>query len=91
VVEAYCRRLQHPDASIRESAALLRDAARIADIPGVLVQGRFDFQSPLANARALQRCWPGAQLVVVNDAGHAADHSGISAELKRALVRFATR
>ena len=69
---------------------ILRDAARIADIRGVLVNGRFDLQAPIANAWALHRYWPRSELVIVNDAGHAADHPGIARELTRALARFAT-
>jgi proline iminopeptidase len=69
---------------------ILRDAVRIADIRGVLVNGRFDLQAPVANAWALHRCWPRSELVIVNDAGHAADHPGIAGELTRAIARFAT-
>src|SRR2546423_10129876 len=38
-----------------EDGILIRDAARLADIPGVLVNGRFDFQAPIANAWTLHR------------------------------------
>ncbi|MGP3979801.1 prolyl aminopeptidase [Streptomyces sp. KR80] len=53
-----------------EEGALLRDAGRLAGIPGVLVHGRLDLSSPLDTAWELARGWPGAQLVVVGDAGH---------------------
>jgi proline iminopeptidase len=72
-----------------EDGALLRDAAKLADIPGVLINGRFDYQSPIANAYALKEAWPGAELVIVEDAGHAADTPGITGELVRATDRFA--
>ena len=74
-----------------EDGLLLRDAGRLAGIPGVLVNGRFDFQAPLANAWTLQRAWPGAELVVVGDAGHAAGSPGILRALKRAAEKFALR
>jgi proline iminopeptidase len=45
------------------------------------VNGRFDFQAPLGNAWELKRAWPRAELVVVDDAGHALDDN-----LTRALV-----
>lgn len=70
-----------------EDGALLRGAPALAGIPGVLVHGRFDFQAPLANAWELARAWPLAELVVVDDAGHAADVS-LSRELIRATDRF---
>ncbi len=65
-----------------EDGILLREADALADIPGILVNGRFDFQAPIANAWELQRAWPGAELVIVDDAGH-----GASPGLTRALVR----
>ena len=37
---------------------LLYDAHRIADIPGVIVQGRYDIVCPIASADELARAWP---------------------------------
>jgi proline iminopeptidase len=71
-----------------EDGSLLRDAGRLAGIPGIMVNGRFDFQSPIGNAWELKRAWPRAELVIVDDAGHAADNAGISGELVRATDRF---
>ncbi|MFD0776427.1 prolyl aminopeptidase, partial [Streptomonospora algeriensis] len=50
--------------------ALLHGAHRLADIPGTLIHGRLDLSSPLETAWQLQRAWPGAELQVVEDAGH---------------------
>ncbi|MBV9228375.1 MAG: prolyl aminopeptidase [Chloroflexi bacterium] len=72
-----------------EDESLLRNAGILADIPGILVNGRFDFQSPLANAWDLKRVWPRAELVVVDNAGHAASNPGLTQELIRATNRFA--
>jgi len=72
-----------------EDGALLREAGRLAGIPGVLINGRFDLQSPLGNAWALREGWPAAELMVVEDAGHAAAGSGIAGEIVRATGRFA--
>ena len=72
-----------------EDGALLRDAGALAAIPGVIVNGRFDLQAPLGGALALHRVWPDADLVVVDEAGHAYDHPGITQELVRATDRFA--
>lgn len=71
-----------------EDGVLLRNAGSLADIPGVLINGRLDFQAPLGNAWALKKAWPGAALVVVDEAGHAAD-AGISGEIVRATDEFA--
>ncbi|MGH2514904.1 MAG: prolyl aminopeptidase [Ktedonobacterales bacterium] len=72
-----------------EDGILLRHAGVLASIPGVLVNGRFDFQAPLANAWELHQVWPRAELVIVDDAGHAADSPGLTQELVRATDRFA--
>ncbi|MGH2404333.1 MAG: prolyl aminopeptidase [bacterium] len=72
-----------------EDGSLLRDAGVLADIPGVMVNGGFDFQAPIANAWELKRVWPHAELVVVDNAGHAPDNAGITRELIRASDQFA--
>ena len=141
IVEAYSRRLNHPDPTVRQRAAdawclwesatlswppslelaprftnptyalafarivtyyishnawledgcLLRGAQTLADIPGVLVNGRFDFQAPIANAWELHRVWPRTELVIVDNAGHAPNSPSITQELIRATDRFAPR
>ncbi|MBN6056839.1 prolyl aminopeptidase [Nonomuraea sp. RK-328] len=53
-----------------EEGALLRDAHRLAGIPGVIVHGRFDLGAPLEYAWQLAQAWPDARLVVVDDSGH---------------------
>ena len=68
-----------------EDGVLLRDAGVLADIPGTLVNGRFDLQAPIANAWALHQVWPRAELVIVDDAGHAADEPALTDALIHAL------
>jgi proline iminopeptidase len=72
-----------------EDGSLLRDADVLAGIPSILANGRFDFQSPLANAWELNRVWQSAELMIVDNAGHAADNPGLTQELIRATDRFA--
>ncbi|MFE3599476.1 alpha/beta fold hydrolase [Streptomyces sp. NPDC059142] len=60
--------------------ALLRDAHRLAGVPGVLVHGRHDLAGPLGTAWELARAWPDARLTVIDDAGHQG-----SAEARRAV------
>jgi proline iminopeptidase len=69
-----------------EDEVLLRNADRLAAIPGVLVNGRFDFQAPIANAYELKRVWPQAELVIVDDAGHVP-----TGEIVREIVRTTDR
>ncbi len=53
-----------------EEGVLLREAHRLAGIPGTLIHGRLDMGSPLGTAWELARAWPGARLLVVEDSGH---------------------
>ena len=71
-----------------EDGRLLRDADSLAAIPGILVNGRFDLQAPIANAWELKRVWPSAELVIVDDAGHNARDPAVTQELIRATDRF---
>jgi len=73
-----------------EDGILLRNAHTLAQIPGILVNGRFDLQAPIANAWELNRVWPRAELVIVEDAGHAGDDPDLTEELIRATDRFAS-
>ncbi|MGW7056434.1 prolyl aminopeptidase [Streptomyces sp. NPDC054887] len=63
-----------------EEGQLLRDAGRLAGIPGVLLHGRHDLSSPRDTAWELAQAWPDAELTVVDDAGHK------SSETMRGLV-----
>ena len=49
---------------------LLPRVSRIAHLPCVLVHGRFDMVCPADQAQALADVWPGAQLSIVDAAGH---------------------
>ncbi len=53
-----------------EDGELLRNAGRLAGIPGILFHGRLDLGSPLGTAWALAQAWPGSELRVVDDSGH---------------------
>ena len=62
--------------------------ARIKDIPGVIVQGRYDMICPPISAYKLSAVWPAARLTFVARAGHALSEPGISAELVRCMDQF---
>lgn len=70
---------------------LLRDAHRLADIPTVIVQGRYDVVCPMRSAWDLCKAMPHAQLAVVADAGHSAFEPGNASALIEATDRFASR
>jgi proline iminopeptidase len=67
---------------------LLRNVARIRQIPAVIVQGRYDVVCPMQTAWALHRAWPEADLRVVPDAGHSAFEAGNTHELIKATDKF---
>jgi proline iminopeptidase len=56
---------------------ILRDAHRLAGIPGYIVHGRYDMVCPFESAWDLHRAWPQAELRIIADAGHAASEPGI--------------
>src|SRR3546814_11279047 len=67
---------------------LLHDAHRLADIPGVIVQGRYDVVCPIVSADELARAWPKSDYVIVPDAGHSAMEPGIRAALLEATNHY---
>ncbi len=70
-----------------EDGELIRGAGALAEIPGAMVNGRWDFQAPIENAWTLQQAWPRAELTVIDDAGHAMKPATIQAVLD-ATERF---
>jgi len=68
---------------------LIADAHRLRDIPGVIVQGRYDVATPAVTAWDLHSAWPSAGFHLVGDAGHAYSEPGIAAALVAATDGFA--
>ena len=62
---------------------------KLADIPGVIVQGRYDMPCPARYAWALHKAWPKAEFHLIEGAGHAYSEPGILDRLIRATDRFA--
>ncbi|SHG24842.1 prolyl aminopeptidase [Streptoalloteichus hindustanus] len=73
-----------------EDGVLLRNAGRLAGIPGVLIHGRLDLSCPVDTAWELARVWPDAELVVLDDAGHQWTASKRE-RMTEAFERFAPR
>jgi len=70
---------------------ILSNMDRLADHPGVIVQGRYDMVCPPITADRLSTAWPAAEHVVVPDAGHSAMEPGIRRALVAATERFKAR
>ncbi|WP_420135838.1 prolyl aminopeptidase [Rhodopseudomonas sp.] len=49
---------------------LVAEASRLAGIPGIIVQGRYDLLCPPATAHRLIANWPDAELRTIDAAGH---------------------
>lgn len=60
---------------------LLENVAKIRQIPGFIVQGRYDVVCPARSAWDLHRLWPEAKLQIIADAGHAASEPGTRSAL----------
>ena len=78
-------------AFLKSDTQLLDDASRIAHLPGVIVQGRYDVVCPAASAWALHRRWPKSELKIIGDAGHSITEPGIIDALVAATDDFAAR
>ena len=76
------------NAAFLEENQLLRDAATLDGIPGVLIHGRFDVSGPLETAWHLSQRWATSRLQVIDDAGHGG--GGIGAAIEAALAEFAS-
>jgi len=69
--------------------ALLDGAARLGNIPGVIVQGRYDLLCPPRAAFELARRWSACRLEIVPSAGHAMSEPGVFDAMKRAIDKLA--
>jgi proline iminopeptidase len=65
---------------------ILRDVHKLANIPGVIVHGRYDVVCPIENAWDLHQAWPEARLEIIPDAGHSASEPGIVNALVQATI-----
>jgi proline iminopeptidase len=79
-----------------EEGALLDNLHRLAEIPTVIVQGRYDVVCPIVTADEVVRSWPAQakgrlEYVIVPDAGHAATEPGILKALVEATEKFKSR
>jgi proline iminopeptidase len=75
-------------AFLEKDGQILDNVGRIAQIPGTIVQGRYDMICPPESAWKLAKAWPAAELKFVRQAGHALSEPGISAELVRTMDRL---
>jgi proline iminopeptidase len=66
---------------------LLGHMQALRNIPGEIIQGRYDMVCPAQSAFELAASWPLARLTLVPDAGHSALEPGVRTALLAALDR----
>ncbi len=71
-----------------EEDQLVTNVGRIAHLPALIVQGRYDVICPPLSAYRLHQAWPGSTLKVIPDAGHGALEEGIARALVDATEQF---
>lgn len=76
-------------ASFLEDNQILNNADKLQNIPGVIVQGRYDLICPMESAWELHQVWPGAELKIIADAGHSATEAGTVDALVTATDKMA--
>jgi len=64
---------------------LLAEAHRLRNIPGIIVQGRYDLLCPPATSHALAEAWGNAQIRIVDAAGHSLSEPGVQAAVTAAV------
>jgi proline iminopeptidase len=77
------------NAAFLDDGQLIRDAPRLAGIPGVLINGRLDISGPPDTAWHLKQAWPDADLVLVDNAGHGIGHPTTLDAIVSATNRYA--
>jgi proline iminopeptidase len=70
---------------------LLRDAPKLAGIPGIIVQGRYDLLCPPSTSAALTEIWREAEIRVVEAAGHNLYDPGIRDAVMKSIADLAAR
>ncbi|MGD8782982.1 MAG: prolyl aminopeptidase [Thioalkalispiraceae bacterium] len=68
---------------------ILNNVDKLADVPGTIVQGRYDIICPMQSAWELHQAWNNSVLKIIPDAGHAASEPGICSELIKSCDRLA--
>lgn len=83
-----CHYFMH-EGFITETDGLLQNADKIAHLPAIIINGRYDVVTPMRGAWTLHKALPKSELVVVPDAGHAMSEPGIVDALVAATDQFA--
>ena len=70
---------------------LIADASKLAGIPGIIVQGRYDLLCPPATSHALAAAWRDAEMRIVEGAGHTLYDPGVSDAVMKSVADLASK
>jgi proline iminopeptidase len=77
--------------SFMQPDQLLNEAAKLAGIPGIIVQGRYDLLCPPSTSHALAARWREAEIRMVEEAGHMLYDPGVRNAVMKAIADVASR
>ncbi len=70
---------------------LIAEAGKLAGIPGIIVQGRYDLLCPPATSHALAAVWREAEIRFVEGAGHTLYDPGVRDAVMKAIADLASK
>ncbi|MFA4993965.1 MAG: prolyl aminopeptidase [Bdellovibrionales bacterium] len=79
------------NAGFMKEGALIKGAKKLKNIPGIIIQGRYDAVCPATTAWELHKNWPSSQWVMVEVAAHVYNDPGILDATVRATDSFAKK
>jgi proline iminopeptidase len=70
---------------------LMEEAGKLAGIPGIIVQGRYDLLCPPSTSHALGAVWSEAEIRFVEGAGHSLYDPGVRNAVMKAIADMASK
>ncbi|HVX76949.1 MAG TPA: prolyl aminopeptidase [Bradyrhizobium sp.] len=70
---------------------LMNEAGRLAGIPGIIVQGRYDLLCPPATSHTLHAAWPQSEIRMVEGAGHMLYDPGVRNAVMKGIADITRR
>jgi proline iminopeptidase len=77
--------------SFMEPNQLMAEAEKLAGIPGIIVQGRYDLLCPPKISHALANVWRDAEIRIVEGAGHTLYDPGVRNAVMRGIADMASK
>ncbi|MGY3235389.1 MULTISPECIES: prolyl aminopeptidase [unclassified Bradyrhizobium] len=79
------------NSSFMSEDQLLRNADKLAGIPGIIVQGRYDLLCPPETSARLAQVWPGSEVRIVEGAGHSLYDAGVRDAVMKSIADLASK